>query len=112
MIDTVFCKKYQKELPAMKVPPLPGPQGKELMETVSQKALDAWREHQTMLINERRLDLSVKENRSWLLQEMLKFFDDGEVAQPEGFIPLTEKSLDPVQQFVPKPPDDTTSIID
>ena len=43
MIDTVFCKKYQKELPAMKLPPLPGPQGKELMETVSQKAFDAWK---------------------------------------------------------------------
>ena len=35
MSTTVFCKKFQKDLPAMTVPPMPGPKGKELMETVS-----------------------------------------------------------------------------
>ena len=110
MIDTVFCKKYQKDLPAMKVPPLPGPQGKELMETVSQKAFDAWKDHQTTLINERRLDLSIAENRKFLVDEMLKYFDNKEVAQAEGYV--APATIDPVQQFVPQPPDDTTSIID
>tara|TARA_B100001059_G_scaffold84693_1_gene82739 strand:+ start:99 stop:248 length:150 start_codon:yes stop_codon:yes gene_type:complete len=33
MSTTVFCKKFQKDLPAMTVPPMPGPKGKELMET-------------------------------------------------------------------------------
>ena len=36
MSAIVFCKKFQKELPAMTVPPMPGAKGKELMETVSQ----------------------------------------------------------------------------
>ena len=58
MENLVFCKKYQEELPAMTFPPLPGEKGKALMETVSQKALDAWKSHQTTLINERRMDLS------------------------------------------------------
>ena len=58
METIVFCKKYQEELPAMTFPPLPGPAGKELLETVSQKAFDAWKSHQTTLINERRMDLS------------------------------------------------------
>ena len=38
METVVFCKKYQEELPAMSFPPLPGPAGRELLETVSQKA--------------------------------------------------------------------------
>ena len=29
MSGTVFCKKFQKELPAMTVPPMPGPKGKQ-----------------------------------------------------------------------------------
>jgi len=93
----VFCKKYQEELPAMQFPPLPGEAGKELMETVSQKALEKWKEHQVTLINERRLDLSIAENRKWLIEEMHKFFDNKEVAKAEGFVELS----DPVQVFVP-----------
>ena len=54
MENLVFCKKYQEELPAMTFPPLPGEKGKTLMETVSQKALDAWRNK----INEARSRLT------------------------------------------------------
>ena len=42
MSKTVFCKKLQKDLPAMTVPPMPGPKGLELMETVSQEAWESW----------------------------------------------------------------------
>lgn len=52
MSNTVFCKKFQKDLPAMRVPPMPGPKGKELMDSVSLEAWEAWKSHQTMLINE------------------------------------------------------------
>jgi len=101
METVVFCKKYQEELPAMSFPPLPGQAGKDLLETVSQKAFDAWKSHQTTLINERRLDLSVAENRTFLIEEMHKFFDNKEVAQAEGFVD-PKKTLDnAVQSFVP-----------
>ena len=43
MSNTVFCKKFKKELPAMLVPPMPGPKGAELMDTVSQEAWEACR---------------------------------------------------------------------
>ena len=56
MSTTVFCKKFQKDLPAMTVPPMPGPKGIELMETVSQEAWESWKSHQTTLINEKQLD--------------------------------------------------------
>ena len=85
MSTTVFCKKFQKDLPAMTVPPMPGPKGKELMETVSQEAWESWKSHQTTLINEKHLDLSEADARSWLLEQMEKFFNNEEVEQASGF---------------------------
>jgi len=85
MSTIVFCKKFQKDLPAMTVPPMPGPKGIELMETVSQEAWESWKSHQTTLINEKHLDLSQADARSWLLEQMEKFFNNEEVEQASGF---------------------------
>ena len=51
MSQKVFCKKYQKEMPGLSMPPIPGPKGKELQESVSQEAWNKWKSHQTTLIN-------------------------------------------------------------
>ena len=85
MSKTVFCKKLQKDLPAMPVPPMPGPKGKELMETISNDAWEAWKSHQTTLINEKHLDLSKADDRAWLLDQMEKFFNNEEVEHASGF---------------------------
>ena len=85
MSKTVFCKKLQKDLPAMKVPPMPGLKGKELMETISNDAWEAWKSHQTTLINEKHLDLSKADDRAWLLDQMEKFFNNEEVEHASGF---------------------------
>ena len=85
MSKTVFCKKLQKDLPAMTVPPMPGPKGKELMETISTDAWEAWKSHQTTLINEKHLDLSKADDRAWLLDQMEKFFNNEEVEHASGF---------------------------
>ena len=85
MSKTVFCKKLQKDLPAMKVPPMPGLKGKELMETISNDAWEAWKSHQTTLIYEKHLDLSKADDRAWLLDQMEKFFNNEEVEHASGF---------------------------
>ena len=85
MNKTVFCKKFQKDLPAMTIPPMPGPKGKNLMETISQEAWESWKSHQTTLINEKHLDLSQADTRSWLIEHMEKFFNNEEVEQASGF---------------------------
>jgi len=85
MNKTVFCKKLQKELPAMTIPPMPGMKGIELMETVSSEAWESWKSHQTTLINEKHLDLSKDEDRQWLLEQMEKYFNNEEVEQASGF---------------------------
>ena len=84
----IFCKKYQQELDAMMLPPLPGEKGEELMQNYSQASWNEWIKLQTMLINERRLDLSEKENRKWLNEQMMLFLENKDYKKPDGFIPL------------------------
>ena len=83
----VFCKKFQEELDAMTLPPLPGEKGEELMQNYSQAAWNEWIKLQTMLINERHLDLSEKENRKWLSNQMALFLENKDYEKPAGFIP-------------------------
>ena len=85
MSTTVFCKKFQKDLPAMTVPPMPGPKGKLLMETVSQEAWESWKSHQTTLINEKHLDMSKADDRLWLIEQMEKYFNNEDIEHASGF---------------------------
>tara|TARA_B100001029_G_scaffold171523_1_gene168417 strand:+ start:516 stop:785 length:270 start_codon:yes stop_codon:yes gene_type:complete len=88
MTDTVFCRKYQEELPTMDRPPYPGSKGEEIFSTVSKKAWLEWLQLQTMLINEKQLDLSEKSARDYLNQQLENFLDNKETDKAEGFIPL------------------------
>lgn len=87
MSRTVFCKKYQKELPGLMAPPLPGERGQTIYETISEQAWQEWQANQTMLINEHRLSLMDPNAREFLTQEMERFFQNEEYARPEGFVP-------------------------
>ena len=85
MSNTIFCKKFKEDLPALKIPPMPGARGQELMSTISQKAWDEWKSHQTTLINEKRLDMSNSDSRMWLVGEMEKFFNNEDYEKASGF---------------------------
>ena len=58
MSNLILCKKLNKELPALEVPPMPGPKGIEIMNSVSAEAWEMWKSHQTTLINEKHLAVS------------------------------------------------------
>lgn len=88
MVKKILCKKLKKELPALSVQPIPGPKGKEIMESISQEGWEMWKSHQTTLINERRLDMSNADNRKWLQKQMDKFFNNEDFESPSGFKPL------------------------
>jgi Fe-S cluster biosynthesis and repair protein YggX len=85
MSHKVFCKKYQKEMPGLALPPIPGPKGKELQLSISQEAWDKWKSHQTTLINEKHLDMSNPDNRKWLTEQMDKFFNNEDYEKASGF---------------------------
>jgi len=87
MARTVFCKKYQREMEGLSTPPYPGAKGQEIFEHVSKQAWQEWQEHQTQLINERRLSLVDPAARKFLQEQMDKFFAGEEFAKAEGYVP-------------------------
>lgn len=90
MSRTVFCRRYKEELEGLERPPLPGPRGKDIFESVSKKAWLEWQAQQTMLINEKHLSLMDPDARSYLQTEMDKFFAGEEHDKAEGYVPPSE----------------------
>ena len=95
MSRTVFCTKYQQELPGLEQPPFPGPKGEVVFTTVSAKAWQEWLEHQTTLINEKHLNMMDKEARKFLNEQRDKFFSGDEVEQAEGYVAPDENPDSP-----------------
>jgi Fe-S cluster biosynthesis and repair protein YggX len=83
----VHCKKLKKELPGLDSPPFPGPRGQDIYDNISAEAWAAWQQHQTMLINEKQLNMIDKESRKFLTEEMNKYFSGEDVEQAEGYVP-------------------------
>jgi Fe-S cluster biosynthesis and repair protein YggX len=90
MARTVQCIKLNKEAEGLDFPPVPGEMGKKIFDSVSKEAWQAWMKHQTMLVNENRLNLADLRARKYLAQQMEKhFFGDGADAAM-GYVPPTE----------------------
>ena len=87
MARMVFCQKYQREMEGLLQPPFPGPRGQKIFESVSKQAWQEWLAHQTMLINERKLNMMDRTARTFLELEMEKFFSNQEVAKADGYVP-------------------------
>ena len=85
MSAKILCKKLKKELPDLSSPPMPGPKGLEIMNSISEEAWEMWKSHQTTLINEKHLDMSNAENRKWLIEQMDKFFNNEDYEKASGF---------------------------
>ncbi|OEY65560.1 oxidative damage protection protein [Marinobacter sp. X15-166B] len=86
MSRTVMCRKYQQELAGLDFPPMPGKKGEEIFQTVSKQAWQEWQEQQTMLINEKHLNLMDANTRKYLLAQMEHFLDNEPFDQAEGFV--------------------------
>ena len=87
MSRTVFCRKYQKEMEGLDNPPYPGPKGEQLFENVSKQAWQEWQKQQTMLINEKHLNMRDPEARKFLQEQMEKFLSGEDYEQVEGYVP-------------------------
>ena len=87
MPRTIQCIKLGKEADGLDFPPYPGELGKHIYESVSKEAWAAWLAHQTMLVNENRLNLADLRARQYLARQMEShFFGTGaDVAQ--GYVP-------------------------
>jgi Fe-S cluster biosynthesis and repair protein YggX len=87
MTRMVQCIKLQREAEGLDFPPYPGPLGKQLYDTVSKEAWKAWLEHQKMLVNENRLNLSDQRARKYLEEQMQRHFFGPGADAAQGFVP-------------------------
>ena len=87
MARSVKCIKLGREAEGLDFPPYPGPLGKRIFEQVCKEAWQQWLRHQTMLVNENRLNLADPTARKYLAEQMEKhFFGEGADAAA-GYVP-------------------------
>ncbi len=85
MTRRIFCTKLNQEAEGMDKYPFPGPMGEKIYNEISKEAWRMWLAHQTMLINEYRLNLMDLKAREFLKEEMEKYFFGEGSAKPAGY---------------------------
>lgn len=88
MTRLVNCAKLKKTAEGLDYAPYPGDLGKRVYEQISREAWQQWLNHQTMLINEHRLNLMDAQARRFLEREMEKFLFEGGAEKPAGYVPV------------------------
>ncbi|AUH72417.1 protein that protects iron-sulfur proteins against oxidative damage [Legionella sainthelensi] len=87
MSRIVHCCKLKQDAEGMLKPPFPGSLGERIYNEVSKQAWNMWLSHQTMLINEYRLNLMEAKARDFLKEEMQKYFFGEGSEKPAGYTP-------------------------
>jgi Fe-S cluster biosynthesis and repair protein YggX len=87
----VFCRKFQKEMPGLDVPPWPGELGQRIYENISAEAWKMWEERMKMILNEYRLMPWQKEAQELVTRHMEDFFFGEGAALPPGYVPQQAK---------------------
>ena len=87
MARTVQCAYLKKEAEGLDFPSYPGELGKRIFLNISKEGWAAWLKHQTMLVNENRLNLADQRARQYLTRQMERFLFGEGVDQPAGYVP-------------------------
>ncbi len=87
MARTVQCIYLKKEAEGLDFPPMPSALGQRVYNEVSKEAWQAWIKHQTMLVNENRLNLADLRARQYLTRQLEQFFFGDGAEAPAGFVP-------------------------
>lgn len=90
MVRMVQCVKLGREAEGLDFPPYPGELGKRIFEKVSREAWADWIKHQTMLVNENRLNLSDIKARKYLAEQMEAHFFGTGSENPIGYVPPSQ----------------------
>ncbi|MDE2253791.1 MAG: oxidative damage protection protein [Betaproteobacteria bacterium] len=87
MSRMVKCIKLGREAEGLDFAPYPGELGNRIFEQVSKEAWQAWLKHQTMLVNENRLNLADARARQYLARQMERYFFGEGADAPAGYVP-------------------------
>ncbi|WP_394247551.1 oxidative damage protection protein [Vibrio profundi] len=90
MSRTVFCTHLQKEADGLDFQLYPGDLGKRIFDNISKEAWALWQGKQTMLINEKKLNMMDPEHRALLETEMVNFLFEGKDVVIDGYTPPSE----------------------
>ncbi|MEE9548322.1 MAG: oxidative damage protection protein [Nitrosomonadaceae bacterium] len=90
MVRMVQCVKLGREAEGLDYPPYPGELGKRIYEKVSREAWAGWIKHQTMLVNENRLNLADIKARKYLAEQMEAHFFGAGAEKPLGYVPSSQ----------------------
>ena len=83
----VLCVKLGRELQGLPFKPFANELGQRIYDQVSQEAWGQWLDQSKMLVNEYRLNLSLAESRSFLMEQCEKFFFGPGAAPPPDYVP-------------------------
>lgn len=90
MARAVQCVYLNKEAPGLDFQLYPGELGKRIFDTVSKEAWSLWQQKQTMLINEKKLNMMNLDDRKLLEEQMINFLFEGKEVEIEGYVPPAE----------------------
>lgn len=86
MTRTVFCRKLKKESEGLNRAPFPGPKGSDIFENICKEAWQGWLSQQTMLINEKHLNVMDPEAKKYLNEQREHFFNNEATDAIEGYV--------------------------
>ncbi len=87
MTRLIQCLKLNKQAEGLDRSPYPGELGEKIYSQISKEAWGLWLAHQTMLINEYRLNMSDPKARAFLTTEMQQFLFGNGSQKPAGYTP-------------------------
>ena len=87
MSRTIHCQFYDKPAEGLDFQLYPGELGKRIFDNISKQAWSEWQKRQTMLINERKLNMMDATARTFLEETMVAFLFDKQEPTIEGYVP-------------------------
>ncbi len=87
MSRTVFCEHLKKEADGLDFQLYPGELGKRIYDSISKEAWASWQKKQTMLINEKKLNMMEPSDRKFLEGQMEGYLFEGKEPTIEGYVP-------------------------
>ncbi|AWL10815.1 putative Fe(2+)-trafficking protein [Saliniradius amylolyticus] len=87
MSRMIYCQYLKKDAEGLDFQLYPGDLGKRIFDNISKEAWAEWQKKQTMLINEKKLNMMDPQDRAFLEKEMEAFLFEGKEVQIDGYVP-------------------------
>ncbi len=88
MPRNIYCVYLKKEAEGLDFQLYPGELGKRIFDNISKIAWAEWLKKQTMLVNEKKLNMMNPDHRALLEKEMVNFLFEGKTIHIEGYTPI------------------------